>query len=243
MGPCWERRRACSVGPRVGQTFPTKNSCSTASDAFSCQPLSAGAWETVHHRVIVWSGPTCQISPLWNVESHCQQTLSTSSCSFNVRPASSSGQRHCDEICHIRIAFPDHVERICPTGPGSGLNSSHCVSEAHPSQPARKAYEVGSVLVCTDVQQTVEHRPDGIVMCPCELLHTFWVDCAEEIVGPGDAAIRENQPSALEIRHSLDSVQQDFVFLGLDSQLGLHEFHVSEGCSQNGDPLLLWWQQ
>ena len=59
------------------------------------------------------------------------------------------------------------------------------------------------------------------------------------MVGPGDATIGENQPSALEIRHNLDSVQQDFVFLGLDSLLGLHEFDASEGCSQDGDPLLL----
>ena len=135
------------MGPGVGQTFATRNSFSHCVRCFLLPPLSACAWETVHHRVIVWSGSTSQISPLWSVESRSQQTLSTTSCSFNVRPASSSAQRHCDEICHIRIAFPDHVERICPTGPESGLSSSRCVSETHPSQPTRKACEVESVLV------------------------------------------------------------------------------------------------
>ena len=62
---------------------------------------------------------------------------------------------------------------------------------------------------------------------------------SEVAIRPGSPTEGENQPCTLEIGHGFDATQQQPVFLDLRAQLGPHEVHVTERCSQNGNLLLI----
>ena len=118
----------------------------------------------------IWAGSTCQVSPLWGFESQIDEVPSATNCSFHVRSAFTA-QSHNDEVCHIRVAFPDHVQGIGPTGTTSSWNSSDRILQSHTPQSAWKTCKIQRVLVSSDVQQLEEHPHDG---CFMRINHAHW---------------------------------------------------------------------
>ena len=132
IGPCWEWRRACSGCARVGQTDRAKKTFSTTSEAFCYHPflLKLGNWSA--------AGSKSGRSPLAR-SPHSGASKPNSTRLSWLRAAASSAQSDGDEIGDVRVALPDHVQRIGPTGPIRCSSSSDCVPQTHASQPARKA--------------------------------------------------------------------------------------------------------
>ena len=135
--------------------------------------MLACSWDAVGHGFKIWTGSPCQVPPLWGFESQFDEALSATSCSFHVRSTFTSAQRNGDEVCHIRVAIPDHVQGVGPAGPGSSWSSSDRVLQSHASQSAWKTREVQRVLVSPDVQQPEEHPRDGNVMRTGEFFLTL----------------------------------------------------------------------
>ena len=242
IGPCWERRRACSGCASVGQTDRAKKTFSTTSEAFCCHPflLKLGNWSA--------AGSKSGRSPLAR-SPHSGASKPNSTRLSRLRAAASvwgpppplprvtvmksemSGWRFrimCNESAQL--------DQYAAWAPLTAFR------KPTPSQPARKACKVESALVSSDVQQTVEHPADGGVVGCCEFFWPLWLDGAEVIIRPCDATERENEPRALKVCHGLDTIQQNPVFLGLRTQLGLHKIQMPERCAQNGDSSLIWWQ-
>ena len=95
--------RVLARSTEPGNCFPPRPKPSAATHA--CLFLDAVG----HGWVQNLGGLHVPSPPTWGFEFQFDEVPSATSCSFHMRSAFTSAQSHSDEVCHIRVVFPDHL--------------------------------------------------------------------------------------------------------------------------------------
>ena len=107
-----------------------------------------------------------------------------------------------------------------PKSKGRLATSCLSVVEGKPNKPIQHLH-VAASCAAANSETSVGGTPPQRICCPC--------------VGTE----QEQEPSALQILQTLNSLEEGSVFLGGCAELGLHEINVTDGNTENTDSLLL----